>query len=898
MKRYLEADSARVRKIYVSEEKKIGSRVRSVRVKAFPFGEVPMPSVETRRSTRVFVPKSVLKSSDSDAGRVFVPKSVLKSSDSDAVRVLRSGKRQISSESVIKKKEGEEDEWLRLIGNPRRDATDLAGKECDPAGIDAGGAPESGNPAGISGYLAGIFDRDRMCGIVYNRKRRRLPEARVLIDRMYGISFVRKQRRKKLILAPRNGILEGDTVHELNKGCEFADTFANLPNFVRGRALLVAFVEYSHVSSYRFVLFLALVLGWMRRSRLRLSELAIFLSLESIARIFSIHGVHFLAVPTSENHLSCSTSYSGAFPAAGICTIFGARRFVPLVSLNFAVAPLYFMSLLSGLFLGSLYLPCVLVRYLEGPFENASKYIGCIERDSCIPTEMGISRSKIVGSGSPAMKRSAVDSTVESTKLAAQNVAVRHSVKLEKHQTRRNSMRSSRVTKKPLTTVKNGGLRSELDVIMKLHSADKASQVENGLAVSTCEKSLDVCGGGFFGIRDNNAVFSSPRTSHRKRKFARNSSAEKVKELDSASIDLKQNIDSLHCSVNILVVESDRCRRECGAEVMLECSDSKEWLLVVKARGLTRYLHKAQEMKPSTSNHYTHAMMWSCESGWKLEFCDRKDWSVFKELHRECCERNMQGATVRIIPVPGVREVFGYGDGEAVPFVRPEVYITTSDDEVRRALVSENTNYDMDSVDEEWLDQLNCNFLDSDGSAGHISEDNFEKIIYVFEKAAYIHPDNVSDENRAISLCLDLGRRDMVAAVYEYWLRKRKQKNSGLVRVFQGQPPERAQLLQTPFLRRKRSFKRRASQFGRGKPECFLQAALKQEAIKKVQEAEHAANRAAELAIVKRSKAQMLMQNADLATYKSIIALKIAEAAEESLEAASMVLGGVLDYAD
>ncbi|XP_077235849.1 uncharacterized protein LOC143877588 [Tasmannia lanceolata] len=902
--------------------------------------------------------------------RVFIPKSVAKSSDSDEIRVLRSGERLISSESVTRKQKGEEDEWLGLLENPHRaDFCRCKGE-----------------------------DRDRMYGIVYNRKRQRLPEARVSIDRMYGIPFVKKQSRKKLIVPLRTEI------SEQNKESEITETVLNSPNFVRGRILLIAFVESSPVSSRLFVLFLVYVLGLLRRSRLRLSELYAFLSLEWIAKILSMDGIHFLAVPSSEDCLSCIASCRGAFPTVGVCTIFGARCFVPLVSLNFSVAPLYFMSLLSGLFLASEFLPGILVSY----FENATSDIHCSERDSCIPTEMGISKIKILDSGSPSVKRSAVDCTFELTELDDSNVLVRHCVKLWKHQKRRSSMRSARVPKKSLMKLNNGGLHSELNGNMKLHSAAK------GLLVPIREKTFDICGTNFLGIRNDNVVYSSPRSSHRQRKSARNSSAPKGKELNSTLIDRNQNIDSVSCSANILVIESNRCWRECGAEVMLECSGSNEWLLAVKARGSTRYLHKAQEMRRGTYNRYTRAIIWTGESSWKLEFCDRKYWRVFKELHKECCERNKQGAPVRLIPMLGVREMFGYGDGEAVPFVQPYMYITTKSDEVGRALLTENTYYDMDSVDEKWLEKLNSNFHDSDGTAGHISKDNFEKIIYAFEKAAYTHPIDVSDENRATSLCLDLGRRDMVAAVYGYWLKKRNQKESWLVRIFQGQPPEWGRINEPssgkkrsfqeegifpgrgepsynlndlsekgqppewgrthePSSGKKRSFWEEGIFPGRGEPASFLKAHAEQEAMKRLKEAEHKAEQEAmkrlkeaehkaeqeamkrlkeaehkaeqeamkrlkeaeykaeqeamkrlledkqkeiqeamkrvrkteqeakrlvEIAGVKRRKARMLWQNAELATYKSVMAFKIAEAVEESLEASSMLIGLVLHNGD
>jgi len=91
---------------------------------------------------------------------------------------------------------------------------------------------------------------------------------------------------------------------------------------------------------------------------------------------------------------------------------------------------------------------------------------------------------------------------------------------------------------------------------------------------------------------------------------------------------------------------------------------------------------------------------------------------------------------------------------------------------------------------------------------------------------------------------------------------------------------------QKPFLRKKRSFKRQRSQAernqaewnqaGQGKHDLFLQA--HQEAVRRVQEAEAAASRAAETATQIRTRAQLLMSNADLAAYKAAMALRIAEA--------------------
>lgn len=57
-----------------------------------------------------------------------------------------------------------------------------------------------------------------------------------------------------------------------------------------------------------------------------------------------------------------------------------------------------------------------------------------------------------------------------------------------------------------------------------------------------------------------------------------------------------------------------------------------------------------------------------------------------------------------------------------------------------------------------------------------------------------------------------------------------------------------------------------------------LDALGEENAMVKVEEARASAARSVELAILKRQQAQLLMQNADMATYKAAMALRIAEA--------------------
>ena len=65
-----------------------------------------------------------------------------------------------------------------------------------------------------------------------------------------------------------------------------------------------------------------------------------------------------------------------------------------------------------------------------------------------------------------------------------------------------------------------------------------------------------------------------------------------------------------------------------------------------------------------------------------------------------------------------------------------------------------------------------------------------------------------------------------------------------------------------------------------------------QNAVLKVEEAKAAANRSEGLAVLKRQRAQQLMENADLASYKAAMALKIAELAQiaESTDNADLLL--------
>ncbi|OWM84087.1 hypothetical protein CDL15_Pgr009334 [Punica granatum] len=136
---------------------------------------------------------------------------------------------------------------------------------------------------------------------------------------------------------------------------------------------------------------------------------------------------------------------------------------------------------------------------------------------------------------------------------------------------------------------------------------------------------------------------------------------------------------------------SRHCMNTHGIEapVLLEPSALREWFLVVKREGLTR------------------------------------------DLYKECFDQNKQvvsptssaAATVKIIHVPGVREVLDYEDTHLSTFSRP----------ISRALAKRTANYDMDCEDEGWLQRFNS----KQRSFQHredLEEETFELMIDAFEK--------------------------------------------------------------------------------------------------------------------------------------------------------------------
>ncbi|XP_031268724.1 uncharacterized protein LOC116127210 [Pistacia vera] len=684
---------------------------------------------------------------------------------------------------------------------------------------------------------------DKMFGIVYRRKRKRLGgrSSELSGDKMYGIRFRRRQRRRKC--------------EESGVGSERLAELVREDEEVGGFRVFGIGLESSCIGrSSWFARFVSLVLRYMVKARLEMPELASFLLSQPINEALSTYGIRFLWDPP--------------IGVAGMFKLFGVMQVMPSFSLDFSAVPSCFMYIHCSMLIRLKRLPPVLVNNLVSLDSNDEIMSSIRSYQTYESSDEDVDHVCDTKTMMPVVdstvNRVALHPSVRASKLTGRNVQHRNALNSRTIQKRRSSLRRRRARNPSL-----GG-------------AHKGS----GTLVSDLVSS-----------RKNGIPFSSVVSKNKLRSSIRSSPASRFKEVNCNKDQTRQDLVPSCCSASILVIESDRCYRVEGASVMLEVSSSREWLLVVKKDGVTRYTHRAQKMmRPCSSNRVTHDIIWTGDDNWKLEFPNRQDWLIFKDLYKECSDRNVHASVAKVIPVPGVWVVSGYEECITVPFCRPESYISINNDEVSRALTRRTANYDMDSEDVEWLKKFNNEFFTENELQNHVSEDNFELMVDVFEKAYFCSPDDYSNEEAAVNLCLDLGRREVVQAVYSYWVKKRKQKRSGLLRVFQGQQVKKPALIPKPALRKRRSFKRQASQLGRGKQPVLMQAIVEQQdameeqnAMLRVEEAKASAKRYVESAVGKRQRAQLLMDVADLATYKAAIALRIAEAAEvaESAEAAA-----------
>ncbi|OMO99137.1 hypothetical protein CCACVL1_03911 [Corchorus capsularis] len=752
---------------------------------------------------------------------------------SEGARVLRSGRRlwPDSGEVNTKTPTKEADEHYNLRKKPLKSEVN-------------GAAPElNGKPK-------------RVLQVENPKKQTRKPKDAAInnggrVDKMYGIVYTRKRKRNEVqkdqlseqkTFERRNAVQKNHPSGKSNRkkkkvrrrvSRRQASKRRKTSKIVQEARVLTFTVENGGCYGW-FPSFLTSVLAYVRRAEVSLSQLAAFLTSQPIYGVYTSNGVNFLWGPPANR--------------TGICKFFGVRESIPLFSVDFSAVPHCFLYMYHSKLHRFKCMQLVPVNSDETMSDSEDELSLTYVVDA-FKTKIGTAAVEIGNLGSKII----LHPTDRGSRLTGRN-GYRNGLSSRGIQKRRSSLRRRRAKNLSLVSMHkaNGALMSDL-----------------------------------ISSRRNGIPFSSVVSKNKVRSSVRHSSAANLSDMSSSISDLMQNVDLSKCSANVLVIESDRCYREEGTIITLELSASREWLLVVQKDGSTKYAHKADKfMRPSSCNRFTHAIMWTGDENWKLEFPNRRDWIIFKDLYKECSERNTPASIVKVIPVPGVREVSGYEDRCIVPFHRPELYITFDGDEVSRALAKRKANYDMDSEDEEWLKKFNYEFFSGNGHCEHLSNDCFELMVDAFEKAHFCSPDDYANENASTHLCRDLASRGVVEAVHAYWLKKRKQRRSALLRVFQGHQVKKAPVVPKPFLRKRRSFKRQASH-GRGKHPSLLKALAaehdalaEQNAMLKVEEARVSASRSVESAIAKRRRAQLLMENADMATYKAMMALGIAEAAQ------------------
>ncbi|XP_068647191.1 uncharacterized protein [Aristolochia californica] len=281
---------------------------------------------------------------------------------------------------------------------------------------------------------------------------------------------------------------------------------------------------------------------------------------------------------------------------------------------------------------------------------------------------------------------------------------------------------------------------------------------------------------------------SKPRSHHRRGRPYKRIKTDSARWTADGSESPLKDPEAFSCNANILIVVGDRGWRECGALVVLEMVDHKDWKLLVKSSGVTKYSHKAHQfLQPGITNRYTHAIMWKGGKDWTLEFMDRSQWSLFKEMHEQCYNRNIRAALVKNIPIPGVRVVEDSDDNVVeVPFVRSSPkYYRQAGTEVDLALDPSRVVYDLDSDDEKFISRMRNSSNTEGNKSTDISGELFEKIIDTFEKVSYARQlDGFNDDEIEQFMC-GLGPADLVKAIHEHWQQKRKRKGMPLIRQFQ-----------------------------------------------------------------------------------------------------------------
>ncbi|KAI4376939.1 hypothetical protein MLD38_014640 [Melastoma candidum] len=286
----------------------------------------------------------------------------------------------------------------------------------------------------------------------------------------------------------------------------------------------------------------------------------------------------------------------------------------------------------------------------------------------------------------------------------------------------------------------------------------------------------------------------SPKSRNSHNRIASHKRIRRLKEKDVSDTS-KKDFDVLSCDANVLITQGDRGWRETGATVYLEIDNQNEWKLVVKNAGTMQYSYKAHQfLQPGSTNRFTHAMIWKGGKDWVLEFTNRSQWTLFKEMHEECYNRNVRAASAKTIPIPGVRVIDENEDSgtEELLTRTSSKYFQQVESDVEMALNPSRVLYDMDTEDELWI-SVNCSSDSETCRSREIMEELFERTMDAFEKAAYSRQSDQFSSNEIEELMVGVGPIEIVKSIHDYWWKKRQRKGMPLIRHLQPPSWERYQ---------------------------------------------------------------------------------------------------------
>lgn len=224
-----------------------------------------MPSVGMRRTTRVF---GVVKAAD-------------------GARVLRSGRRiwpNVGEPKVRRAHDVVDRDWNCLLkNNSKTKGSKVSG------GRSNGGGSQPCSPRQVSSEK-----EDKEDDLPISKRRKVRSEAvgdEKNVDKMFGIVYTRKRKRLSESI---------DRSEEPLRSLKFYCRRRRLPNRVSSeiRPVLTLTVDWSCEECWFSSVF-GLVMRYMRRDELRLSSLASFFLSQPINQVFADHGVRFPAVITS-----------------------------------------------------------------------------------------------------------------------------------------------------------------------------------------------------------------------------------------------------------------------------------------------------------------------------------------------------------------------------------------------------------------------------------------------------------------------------------------------------------------------------------------------------------------------------------------------------------------------